>query len=216
MTSAREVELKFVLPDERAAKALEAKAAGSRASRVLQVNHVFDTPDRRLRGNGLTLRLREEEGAWTVTLKGPARRVGAARDRTELEAGVTPERAARILAGEETPLAALDGDRALTREAAKRAGKRIVRLGSFRNRRTTVSAELAGYGPALLEIDRTELPGGRVDHEVELEVPADGGDGRAASAEAALRELLAEIGVPAVQASGKSGRFLAALDEQAG
>ena len=216
MTSEREVELKFALPDERAAEALEAQADGLRESCVMQVNHLFDTPDRRLRGNGFTLRLREEDGTWTVTLKGPTRQVGAARDRAEVEAGITPERAARILAGEATPLDVLDRDHALTREAVACACERVVRLGSFRNRRITVSAELAGYGPALLEIDRTELPGGRVDHEVELEVPAGGAEVRAASAETALRDLLGEIGVPAVPATGKSGRFLAALDEQVG
>jgi uncharacterized protein YjbK len=216
MTTEREVELKFFLPDERAAEALEAEAAGRRVSCVMQVNHLFDTPDRRLRGNGLTLRLREEEGAWTVTLKGPARRLGAARDRTELEASVTPQRAARILAGEATPLDDLDSGHALAREAGERAGGRVARLGSFRNRRITVAADLAGYGPALLEIDRTELPGGRIDHEVELEVPADAGEVGAASAEAALRDLLEATGVSAVQASGKSGRFLTALDERGG
>jgi uncharacterized protein YjbK len=213
MTAGREVELKFALPDDDAAAALEAQAGGSRRSCVRQTNHVFDTDDRRLREAGLTLRLREEEGAWTVTLKGPTKRLGAARDREELEAAVAPERAAAMLRGEASPLDVLDASEALVGEAASRSAGALVRLGTFHNRRVRVEADLPGHGPATLEIDRTELPGGRVDREVELEVPAGpAGTSDVASAERALRALLAGIGVDAVEASGKTGRFLSALD----
>ncbi len=213
---AREVELKFQLPDGRAARALAA-AAGEELSSAVQVNHVFDTPGRDLRGRGLTLRLREEDGRWTVTLKGPSRRVGAARDREELEAAIDAAGAAAILDGEASPLDALEpapGPGGLLATARSLAGDRVRSLGSFRNRRTRVRASVPGHGVAVLEIDRTELPGGRIDHEVELELAQAPGsaDPRADRAEAWLRRLLEDIGVEPATSSGKTGRFLEALE----
>ncbi len=209
----RELELKFYLPDAEAAAALEDAARGRRRDRVVQINHLFDTPDARLRAAGLTLRLREEAGSWQVTLKGPSRRLGAARDREELDAAVGRATADRILAGGVSPLDALDASAALVAEARERAAGGLRYLGDFRNVRVRVDADLPGYGPALLEIDRTHLPGGRVDHEVELEVPATGPDAvdGAGRAESALRSLLERIGVEPVPASGKAGRFVRAL-----
>ena len=209
----QELELKFVLPDAAASAALEAAAGGRRRERVVQTNHLFDTSDARLRAAGLTLRLREEAGSWRVTLKGPSRRLGAARAREELEAAVGRATATRILAGEVSPLDALDSAAGLVAGARDRAEGGLRLLGSFRNERVRVLADLPGYGPALLEIDRTHLPGDRVDHEVELEVPAAGPDAEEAAgrAEAALRTLLERIGVEPVQASGKASRFVRAL-----
>jgi len=213
---AREVELKFQLPDERAADALAEAAGGDRLGTVVQLNHVFDTPSRALRAHGLTLRLRDQEGDWKVTLKGPAARLGAAMDREELEAPTDARRAEAMLAGGESPLEALGaGGRsiALLEEARALAGSGVRPLGSFRNRRTRVRTSVPGYGAAVLEIDRTELPGGRVDHEVELEIDLPPGrEARrvAARAETWLRRLLRDVGVEPLPGSGKTGRFLAA------
>ncbi|HEX5009679.1 MAG TPA: hypothetical protein VFY71_04700, partial [Planctomycetota bacterium] len=61
----------------------------------------------------------------------------------------------------------------------------------------------------VLELDRSELPGGRVDHEVEAEVPAE----LAPAAERALRALCARAGVPWRSAPSKAARLFAALEE---
>lgn len=213
-----EIELKFYLPDAAAARAL-LEAGGDPLGSVVQVNHVFDTPDGDLRSHGLTLRLREEEGRWKVTLKGPTTCVGSARDREELEVSIDPSHARAILDGEASPLDALGGAgtrSTLLSRAAGLAGAGVRRRGSFRNHRTRVRAAVPGYGEAVLEIDRTELPGDRVDHEVELEIEPPGGKGAEAAvarAEAWLRGLLLEVGVEPRPASGKTGRFLRALGD---
>ena len=216
MRGPREVELKYFLPDEAAADALCAALDGDADDPVDQVNHLFDTPEGSLRANGLSLRLREEEGVWEVTLKGPSRRRGGARDREEREAEVSPNRAHAMLAGSASPLSALVAeDRAdlvddhadLIARAREIAQGRERSLGSFRNRRLRVRAPLPGYGPVTFEIDRTELPGGRVDREVEVELDI---AGEVATAEKALRELLESLGIDPRPASGKSGRFVKA------
>ncbi|MEN8374019.1 MAG: CYTH domain-containing protein [Gemmatimonadota bacterium] len=207
---AREIEVKLRLPDERAAEELIASAGGEVLGVVWQTNYLFDTPELSLRGAGLALRLRDEDGRWSVTLKGPTVRAGAARSREEIEARVDAQAAAAMLAGETSPLAALTGDAPLVASAAGLAPGGIEPLGSFRNRRTRVRALLPGLGTACLELDRTELPGDRTDLEVELELPAESTPEEAAAAEAALARLLAEIGVDAVPSSGKTSRFLAA------
>ncbi len=214
---AHEVELKFQLPGGTAGRALA--ETGEALGSVVQVNHVFDTADGDLRARGLTLRLREEEGRWTVTLKGPASRVGGARDREELEASISARTARAILEGKASPLEALrgSGPSAPLLSRTERLAEGGIRLhGAFRNRRTRVRAKVPGHGDVVLEIDRTELPGGRVDHEVELEVEP--GDGEAAEASVAraeswLRGVLRDLGVDPRPASGKTGRFLRALED---
>ncbi len=63
-----------------------------------------------------------------------------------------------------------------------------------------------------LELDRSEFPGGRVEHEVEVEVAA----ADAPAVEAALREWLGRAGVPWRTAESKAQRLFEALEGEAG
>ncbi len=104
-----ETELKFQIPP--AARGLVARAAaGGRARRTrLQAVYV-DTPDRRLAGAGLALRLRREGAVWVQTLKGRGDGL-AARLEHECTLGAGPE-------------PALDA----TRHAASDVGRRLLAL----------------------------------------------------------------------------------------
>lgn len=64
-----EIELKFQLPAESVAAAERALSTRS-AERVRLQAMYFDTPDRRLAGAGMALRLRQEGERWVQTLKG--------------------------------------------------------------------------------------------------------------------------------------------------
>lgn len=103
-----------------------------------------DTPDGELRARGLALRLRREDGAWTLTLKGDARRVsGGAVERTEVEGGWSEEGAAPVAA--EMEERGVDGgglrSAAGTRrpvEALRAAGFRVVQDRKTARRRADV------------------------------------------------------------------------------
>jgi len=63
---------------------------GWRLHRALhrEVNVLFDTPDGRLRGTDVVLRLRRSGTGWTVTYKGPAHVTDGVKSREELEVTV--------------------------------------------------------------------------------------------------------------------------------
>jgi len=84
--SSQEIELKRRLVGPGAAERLLA-VLGPVASDVEQVNHVFDTPERRLRKGRHSFRLREEAGRFILTAKGPSQGVSkSVSTRTEAEA----------------------------------------------------------------------------------------------------------------------------------
>ena len=75
----QEIELKRRLVGERAADALVAALGPPRADHQ-QTNHVFDTPAFGLRRSHCSLRVRDEDGTFTLTAKGPGRRVSGDAD----------------------------------------------------------------------------------------------------------------------------------------
>src|SRR5690349_8539111 len=102
-----EIELKRRLVGPDAAERLLAQL-GPVASDVEQVNHVFDTPDRRLHRARHSVRLREEAGRFILTAKGPSRGVsGSVTTRAEAEAEIDPVLARRILGKPDDALAEL-------------------------------------------------------------------------------------------------------------
>ena len=217
MAGGTEVELKLLVDGPEALRAVAAAAArrGARAGPARrQENHFFDARDGRLRRADHTLRLRAEEGRFELCAKGPAEAGGDAElhVRAEAEAEVDAGLARRVLAGEVSILDALE--RALARPSALLAriravlgGAALEHAGSFENERTVVGPLRADGAELALELDRTRFPGGRVDCEVELELPASA----ARAGRALLAELMAESGVLGRPAPSKAARFFEAL-----
>lgn len=223
-SSGTEIELKLRVADDAALRAVAAAAGGSRAAPVRQVNHFFDSASRALRRHAHGLRLRDEEGRWFLTAKGPSEKgaSGALSVRSEQEIELDPAAARRILDGDDDPLATLD--RALTtREGAALCltlrhllgEEPLAYIGAFENLRTRITTRLpsvAGPLDVVLELDETRFPHGHVHFEVELELDA---AASADVAERALRDLLHLAGVEGFPSKGKAARFFAALDGHA-
>lgn len=217
---AREIEFKFQVRDRSALGALEA-ALLTRTTRppssALQRNHFFDTRDGQLRDAGFALRLREESGRFFLTAKGPASGSnGPLTTKAETEVELEADQAGRILGECVSPLEVLAGCHASALVDAVRrtlADRPLEHVGSFENERTRVGPVRMDTpdGPvdATFELDRTRLPGGRVDFEIEVEVE----DARQARRlDLPLRELLGQLGIEWKPASSKAQRFFEELD----
>lgn len=186
---------------------------------VRQRNIFFDTADGRLAAARLGLRLRQEEGTWLLTAKGPATSRGGLTARAEAERPLPPALAAHLAAGTADPLPALA--RAVPapvaallaqRIAAAADGRPIRPIGGFRNERTEVEIALPCGARARLALDRSLMADGAEQHEVELEVPSDA----ARSAASWLRGLFGRAGVPPRAAPTKRSRYEASRRPPAG
>lgn len=165
----QEVEIKLALRD--AASYELARAALGAPSRVVeQVNHYYETSDGGLRAIRGMLRVREGEGAPIVTLKLRPRLQGGLLEAREVEEVLDPAAWEDVAVGRRG-LESLDALPVRVALDALPAGARLLRQGTMRNRRSVhpLSEGLE------VELDRTELPDGTVDHEVEVETdtPAD-------------------------------------------
>lgn len=211
-----EIELKRLLPGLAEANRL-LDALGRDGESKRQVNHFFDTDDERLAQARWALRLREEDGTFQLTVKGPAENVGedTAR-RIEIERIVSSDDAASILEGAIDPLlvlrAQLDPSERthLSEVEAVRGDKTLVPTGHFENVRRTRRARLPSGHAIVVEIDATTFPNGRVDYEVEIELAS---EVLARDAEAWLDRLTAELGIETRPATTKLARFRAAQRE---
>lgn len=220
--AAAEVELKLVVSDQAALDRIARAAGGASARAVVQVNHFFDTEAGALDKAKHIVRLRQENQSFFLTAKGPQRpsAAGAVSEKHEVELELPPARALEYLSGLEPvlsgfaldPLTAAEPLVATLRALAGDAP--LVEVGAFTNHRTRVPLSLAGPPPLslVLELDRTEFPGGVVDHELEAELP-EGLD--PVAAERALTAWLGTLGVSGQSGPSKSKRFFAAL-RQAG
>jgi len=192
---------------------------GGRVRVLDQRNLLFDTRHRALAASGLSLRVRHEAGLWILTAKGeprPPRTAGAPllSARSEAERIVPPPLALHLAAGTADPLpvlrlaepAAMALALAEAIEAAS-GGAPLVIVGEFRNERTLCEASLPCGTPIALALDRSEMPDGTVEHELELEI-AEGAVGTAA---AWLERLLSAARVPLRPAASKRQRFHRAL-----
>jgi hypothetical protein len=215
--SHQEIEIKRLLVGEHAVDRLTA-ALGPATSDRMQFNHVFDTDELCLEQQFYALRLRFEDGTPTLTAKGPSRRVGSsASARAEAEATIEPRLAAEILAGRRDPLEVLQ-ERA--RDAAftvlwtgigqARGGRALREVGRFENRRRSIPVTLPNGLELVVELDHTCFAGGRVDDEVEIEVP---GEQVVSEVEAWLERRAAAAGVATRPSTPKLARFYAALRE---
>jgi len=212
-----EVEIKLRVPDGAALAAVEAAAGGVARGVVRQVNHLFDTADLDLQEARSMLRLRDEDGRFSVTAKAPetAECDGLLTRRREAEVEVDAALAERIRAGDLSPLEPLRADPgcgdvvALLVEHGR--GKPLRLVGRFETvrRRRAAALDCGGTDVDLvLELDTVTFPGGVVHHEVEVEVP---GGVDAVAVKEAVDELFARAGVRPWSTSSKAARFFRAL-----
>lgn len=217
--SGKEVELKLAVEGETAFAAL-ARAAGSPArAATKQVNHFFDTADGRLHAKRHTIRLREEEGSFTLTAKGPEKQgqKGPLTTRSEEEIALDVDQANAILEGTRSPLDTLEqrvGSRGAELVAAIRnilGGSNVAEVGSFQNERSRLPVRLS-IGTDTVEVefemDRTTFAGHRVDYEVEVELR--GVDVEMATA--AVKAFFAKAQVEWREAPSKAKRFFDTLE----
>ncbi len=218
----REVEFKLVLRDDADVSALLAAlpADGPPPGPASeQLNHYFDTAGGALRRARLLLRLREEGCRFTLTAKGPAAEGAdpALADRAEVEASLDAAWSFDLLGEQRSPLEVLAARLQPRRpplldDLARAAGARpLRRVATLRNLRRRVGPlALPGRdGPVklTLELDTSEFPGGRIEREVEAEVPG----AQAAAAQDALGALFARAGLPWQTAPSKAERLFSSL-----
>jgi uncharacterized protein YjbK len=217
---------------EREFKAMLADAAerdrllgliGGHARVLEQRNLLFDTPMRRLAAAGLSLRLRQEGGRWILTAKGdPGTRRGDLAPllfaRAEAERSLRPPVALHLASGTVDPLpllrlaepAAMALALAEAIEAAA-AGAPLGIVGEFRNERTLCEAALPCGTPVSVALDRSEMPDGTIEHELEVEIAR----GSITPAAAWLEALMHRAGIPLRPAASKRQRFARALARRA-
>lgn len=214
--SHHEVELKRLLVGRGAADQFVAALGAPVLSDKQQVNHIFDTEDRRLDRSSFALRLRTEGNYAFLTAKGRTRSVGSnTSSRLEAEVPIEATVAAGILAGRIDPLLALRSrveDPAfeeLWREMETVLGATRIRpWGHFENRRRTIRVTLPQGLCVDVEVDQTRFPDERLDEEIEIELQ---GDEEVDAVETWLVATTRAAGVETRSSSPKIARFFAAL-----
>jgi len=213
-----EREFKAMLADGAERDRLAALIGGPSAV-LRQRNVLFDTADRRLGAAGLSLRLRHENLVWILTGKGEprTRRSDPLRllaQRGEAERPVAPALATHLVAGTADPLPLLRRAEpapvaVVLAEAMEKAadGRPLVVVGEFRNERTLLATALPCGTPVSVALDRSEMPDGSIEHELEVEIAR-------ASVERAASWLVGLLGraeIPLRPAASKRLRYARAL-----
>lgn len=160
----------------------------------------YDTPDRRLKAAGYTLRLRLENDACLTTLKYKVRKQGARKEREEWEEPVSRETLARfalILRRSGLPVCEVTEQDA-QRFAAGEPAMGLVPLLCINTERVQRPVRTdTGVTIALLNLDRVSYPGLTDErfHDIELEQAAEG-EGWLERVGRALEEALGPLGRP--------------------
>jgi len=223
-TPPREIEFKFAVSDGEAFQRLIdylEMPADLLEGGIVQINHFFDTADQALRSQGAIVRLREQNGAYRLTLKQSATAESGTRalsDRIEYETPIPPARARGFLENRSLPLAGLiqafaSQSRAIARLLEDcRADQDLRYTGHFKNTRRALPVTLAVDGKPyrlIMEFDTSEFPGLAPRYEIEVEIPS---HDNAKSLQHALVQLLDNAGVNWWTTTNKAARFFAALD----
>jgi uncharacterized protein YjbK len=177
----QESELKFRVDGPIAFQTLEKVGKATPRRIVTQTNHFFDTSDGRLDRAKHTIRLRDEGGVFTLTIKGPERKSsdGALTQKAEEEITLSKEEAQLILTKSQSPLTILALRAQPTTEPLLKTilsligDGQLIYIGAFQNERTTLPITLEVGGRAVdfvFEMDKTSFPGGHVHYEVEVEL----------------------------------------------
>lgn len=218
-----EIEIKYRLDSQEALNSLEKRASEifpGAVKEVEQTNFFFDTPDFRVKKNGVGIRLRKEDDHFFMTLKGPRSsrkepEMQKLTSRLEFEAEITAQDAQALLNDRVDPISVVEGiaiadERmsktrrhlvAIVHSAAPNASLRLI--GSFTNNRRILPIQIDGCDMKL-EFDRTHFPDANIHFEVELEIPS---MDHLPEAENFLLDLFKQVGrEPGLQKS-KSERF---------
>ena len=157
--------MKYGVSDAAALMAVEIAANGTSLGRVEQVNRVFDTASFDLNRSKYLLRLRDEDGAFSLTAKGPETTdlVGLLVRRDELELAIDAVLVAALVAGTVSPLDALDvgagdGGRLIKAMRGHIGQAPLGVVGWFANTRERRAATIDAQGQSLevvLELDTT-------------------------------------------------------------
>ena len=221
----REIEFKFGVPD---AKAFEQLLQGLDlpgsllAQGKIQTNHFFDSSVLCLHEQGFVIRLRQQDSVNILTVKGEqqADATGSSllSSRFEEEINLPAQAADDLLHGRLSPQQLIEvhfGDRStavlqLINSAC--GGQDLVHIGEFRNVRIHLPVIPLQVGENIeqieFELDSSTFPGGRVDHEIEIEIAA---HSDASGIEAALIELFKRCDIKWHAAPSKAKRFFADL-----
>lgn len=205
-SSDQEIEIKLELTGPAELAAL-ARVLPKGTPAVTQYNLYFDDATEGWRGHGMSVRMRREAAAVTLTIKTKRVDQGDFVQRAEWEAPVPPACWDRLVAGTEAPgpyvRALLTAKQArvpenLACDALRPLGMSVTKRQNF------------GLANGLkLELDTTSYPDGTVCYEAEMEVPAHVDRARASTT---LRELFDQAGVAwRVTKTTKQSRFRAAL-----
>ena len=216
-----EHELKIGLPNEKAYQDLLNALAQAELKVVEQINHFFDTPERCLNTRRFILRLRQEDEIFYLTAKGKSKRSEDPlwSKKVEVESVIDVDLAQSILRGEACPLVLLsenaqvgDEGRILLLTMRELVGTSVLSsIGKFSNRRTRCPIRVGSLEQAKtleLEVDRTRFPNGRIDCEVELEIPD---SVEPELAKKTLVDLLERLGIRGHANPSKSKRFFQIL-----
>lgn len=226
MTLPNEIELKygFLNPSDasKVEQCLREKAIEP-PRHVEQANFIFDTPSLALYGQGLLLRIRKQEGAYTLAIKAKAASFSATTDlfvRLEHEMPLDEQKALTLLAGGDTLMewiayGALEADAErehrrlqLCQRLEQVLGKeQLYLLGSFVNRRTTFKLYLEKVLQHL-ELDETFFGPHHIQYELEAELSDENALERVSRG---IRALFDEALVQPVPSISKSQRFYALL-----
>ncbi len=167
----QELEIKLWLSAEQYDQLLQ--TLPDKVSEAVQRNLFLDTDDGQLSTGRWALRLRLEQRAGAppqmiVALKGPARQLGNAVHRTEIEATADPSLWQRALANglSADAIPGAPGDYLRQELALNTALNPVLQ---FENHRSTIRLSLDGESH-LVELDRTLFSTGEIDHELELEL----------------------------------------------
>lgn len=231
MTShATEIEFKFAVADSRAFELLLQHLDlpdSLLESGVSQTNHFFDSPSLCLHQHHFVIRLRQAGRSSTLTVKGerksPAGLSGALTERIEEEVQLPAQAADDLLHGRTAPKQVI-GDHFKDRAASLLQlvdgacpDDELIRIGQFCNVRIHLPPVGLPVGDrsehVSFELDSSTFPGGRIDHEIEVEITA---QSDAAGIEAALIDLFRRAGIDWFTASSKAARFFDAIESASG
>lgn len=208
----REVELKLEVGDEASLRRVEAELGGAPRAIVRQRNVYFDARHR-LAAAGWSVRLRVEDGANRLSVKGPRDEDSAFVTRPETpDVDIDDATRDRILAGEDPIpylLAALDetAEGVFVRTVQDIvAGMPLLRTGETNNERRKYPVEVAGLS-LTAEVDRTDYAEHGIFYEVELEIPGDTSAATKAEVRAWLEGVFTKLGLPIREAPGKLARL---------
>lgn len=156
-----ENELKLLLP-EKIYLDLYHRAVENQATTVMQTNHYFDTSDFYISGEKMSLRIREKNNQYMLTLKVGRKRTGQSQSSDEYNKALDKDQALPILQGLQ-PMESLLTDLAIKNVLPQ--GRTLLYMGHMITKRTSY-APIFGLNP--MELDQNDYLGIQ-DYELEWE-----------------------------------------------